>query len=81
MALMALPSTVSEAVRAARFLWCWFEEGAVVFDRWTGDTHALDCDHAKRLLAWEQDRPDGVTGGSGATTGPEFEQLRALGLV
>ena len=66
---------------SSRFLWTYFEDGAVIFDQLTGDTHALDAVHAEALQRVLSAGPNPSGFASDAVTEPALTYLNSLGLV
>ncbi len=62
-------------------LWTSFEDGAVVFDQRTGDTHALDSVHASALRDFLSGAPDGDASTAACAASPALAHLRRVGLV
>ena len=72
------PAPVVEHVKD--LLWTSFEDGAVVFDQRTGDTHALDLTHALALRSFLAPAP-ASDGAALATDNPALAHLHSLGLI
>lgn len=61
--------------------WVWFDDGAVVFDGRTGDTHALDRPLAELLKRWVSASAEDRSRMRADEPQPLTEQLASLGLI
>lgn len=78
---MGAQESEAAAKQVRHFLWTSFEDGAVIFDQRTGDTHALDLGHASALQGVLSDALASGTVTAGRMNDSALEQLRSLGLL